>query len=708
MTGWQTIDGKKYYFDASGIMQTGWITISGVEYFFNAEGIYIPMTAPGITSLTSTSYETVDVKWNLVDGVQSYILEYSTNNVFPSWETVRVEVTDTTICEYRAENLEGDTTYYFRLRYTTWSDDSENANLYYSQYSAVKSISVRGEVAPTSNSATISECQITSGSRNTGITVQLKATLKDRIKSEDDQYYIVETESYGTAIDLVAPVGSVDKDFEIDAEFVIDAGDGSDNVRESVDRALMNKFALAILKDDGSYQVISTPMGITNPEAISENTDDIFRAISKKGIQGIYYASDTNYGMLNAKDQNSKQTLINMNIEDLVGTAGNSGYREYVYKGKTYYFSKCEAEIANIKSLNAGYDEYMHYYSDKESGERKVKVCVTVNLLLGYESADAYLIDPAARTRGYKYYTLNVREEKARETYEALFFYLGEIFGQEDCYVTNWILGNEVNSSRAWNYQGSLSQDAYMQVYAAAFRLLYNGVKAAKSGNNVYISLDNGWTAAPDTYSGKSILDKFALCAQNENPDMKWSIAYHGYSYPLTKCDFWNDFSNTTFSTSTRYISMKNISVLTNYAAALEEKYDKPEGSIRIILSEQGYNAGQGAEIQAQALARGYYMAEFNDRIDAFIIRAVIDDADEMRGGLYLGIRSWDEKKRISFYVYEFMDSCLEDFADTAPSKVASSTTNQSKVKTAKKILCDTDWESLVPGFSRSKLAGMY
>ena len=708
VTGWQTIEGKKYYFDASGIMQTGWITISGVEYFFNTEGIYIPMTAPGITSLTSTSYETVDVKWNLVDGVQSYILEYSTNNVFPSWETVRVEVTDTTICEYRAEHLEGDTTYYFRLRYTTWSEDSENANLYYSQYSAVKSIGVRGEVAATSTSAEISECQITSGSRNTGIAVQLKATLKDRIKSADDQYYIVETESYGTAIDLATPVGFVDKDFEIDAEFVIDAGDGSDNVRESVDRALMNKFALAILKDDGSYQVISTPMGITNPEAISENTNDIFRAISKKGIQGIYYASDTNYGMLNAKDQNSKQTLINMNIEDLVGTAGSSGYQEYVYKGKTYYFSKCEAEIANIKSLNAGYDEYMHYYSDKESGGRKVKVCVTVNLLLGYESADAYLIDPAARRSGYKYYTLNVREEKARETYEALFFYLGEIFGQEDCYVTNWILGNEVNSSRAWNYQGSLSQDAYMQVYAAAFRLLYNGVKAAKSGNNVYISLDNGWTAAPDTYSGKSILDKFALYAQNENPDMKWSIAYHGYSYPLTKCDFWNDSSNTTFSTSTRYISMKNISVLTNYAAALEEKYDKPEGSIRIILSEQGYNAGQGAEIQAQALARGYYMAEFNDRIDAFIIRAVIDDADEMRGGLYLGIRSWDEKKRISFYVYEFMDSCLEDFADTAPSNVASSTTNQSKVKTAKKILCDTDWESLVPGFSRSKLAGMY
>ena len=706
VAGWYTIDGYQYYFDSYGIMQTGWQTINGSRFFFNIDGIYIPMTAPVINSVTNEKYRCIDVKWNRVAGVKNYILEYSTDSNLKNVVSITFE--GDAITEYQLEDVDNGQKYYFRLKFTVLTGTKETPEEIQSQYSIVKAFTVRGEVAPTANSAVISECKISSGSRESGMNVHLKAELKDHIKSADDKYYIVETESYGNTIDLATPIGSVDKDFEIDAEFVIDAGDGSDNVRESVDRALMNKFALAIKKEDGSYQVISEPMGITNPEMISENTENIFRAISKKGIQGIYYASDTNYGMLNAKDQNSKQTLINMNIEDLVGTAENSGYREYIYKGKTYYFSKCEAEISNIKSLNAGYDEYMHCYSDKESGERKVKVCVTVNLLLGYESADAYLIDPAARRSGYKYYTLNVREEKARETYEALFFYLGEIFGQDDCYVTNWILGNEVNSSRAWNYQGSLSQDAYMQVYASAFRLLYNGVKAAKSGNNVYISLDNGWTAAPDTYSGKSILDKFALYAQNENPDMKWSIAYHGYSYPLTRCDFWNDSSNTTFSTSTRYISMKNISVLTNYAATLEEKYDKPEGSIRIILSEQGYNAGQGAEIQAQALARGYYMAEFNDRVDAFIIRAVIDDADEMRGGLYLGIRSWDEKKRISFYVYEFMDSCLEDFEDTNPSKVASSSTNQNKVKNAKKILCDTDWESLVPGFSRSKLAGMY
>ena len=699
LTGWQTIGGKKYYFDTNGIMQTGWITIGSTEYFFNKDGIYIPMAAPSITSLTSTCYETVDVKWNPVDGVQSYILEYSTNNVFPSWETVRVEFTDTTICEYSAENLEGDTTYYFRLRYTTWNDDSENTDLYYSQYSAVKSIGVRGEVAASATSAAISECQIISGSRNTGITVQLKAVLKDRIKSTDAQYYIVETESYGNTIDLATPVGSVDKDFEIDAEFVIDAGDGSNNVRESVDRALMNKFALAIKKEEGSYQVISEPMGITNPEVISENTAEILRPTSKKGLQGIGYAG--------ALDTNSKNTLFNLDLATVVGTGPADGYVSYEYKGKTYYFSNCSNLVAEFKALEEGIIQY----AQGITGENN-KVAVTLNLLLSYKSSNAYLIDPAARSSGHRYYTFNVREEKARETFEAVFLYLGELFGQSDCYVTHWVLGNEVNSSRAWNYQGSLSQDAYMKVYTAAFRLLYNGVKASKTGNNVYISLDNGWTAAPDTYAGKTILDKFASYAQKENQDMLWSIAYHGYSYPLTRLDFWNDNSNTIFSTSTRYISMKNISVLTDYASALEQKYEKPEGSIRVIFSEQGYTAGgkndATAENQARALARGYYMAEFNDRVDAFIIRAMSDDVEEMRGGLYLGLKTYNDIKRITFYTYEFMDSSIEAFANRTPGSVASSSTNQNKVRVAQNILGKTNWESIVPGFSRSKLAGMY
>ncbi|MBQ2824236.1 MAG: hypothetical protein IJF18_06640 [Oscillospiraceae bacterium] len=39
VTGWQTIDGKKYYFKSNGIMHKGWLrTSSGKKYYFNSDG----------------------------------------------------------------------------------------------------------------------------------------------------------------------------------------------------------------------------------------------------------------------------------------------------------------------------------------------------------------------------------------------------------------------------------------------------------------------------------------------------------------------------------------------------------------------------------------------------------------------------------------------------------------------------------------------
>lgn len=38
LTGWQTIDGQRYYFEDDGAMVTGWQTIGGTQYYFNTSG----------------------------------------------------------------------------------------------------------------------------------------------------------------------------------------------------------------------------------------------------------------------------------------------------------------------------------------------------------------------------------------------------------------------------------------------------------------------------------------------------------------------------------------------------------------------------------------------------------------------------------------------------------------------------------------------
>lgn len=524
---------------------------------------------------------------------------------------------------------------------------------------------------------------------NNHFAVSYKVYTKGNDTGADGKYYLMQSDCYTEKI-YGSPLASAEQDYEV--SFKIEISD-----RKKLKEIAMDKLVLAVKNNDDTYKAVTRAVSISNPEMIAQNKKPIFKASSKKGLQGVAYASDGNQPV-DARYTNTKQTLLNLDLASVVNP--RSDYTNFTYKGKTYRFSNCTALKANISSMNAGYEQYLY------GNNGTTKVSVSLCLLLGYNSANSYLIDPAAREQGHSYYLMNVREQNARETLEAAFVYLSEIFGQEDCYVTNWILGNEVNSSRAWNYAGNLDFDSYMNCYTTAFGMLYRAVKSEKTGNTVSISLDNGWTAAPDTYAGKAVLDSFAKKIHAESPDMEWSIAYHAYSYPLTRVDFWNDYTNTSNSMSTRYISMNNITVLTNYAASLEKTYKKPTGSIRILLTEQGYSYSGGSDNQAMAIARGYYLAEFNNRIDAFIIRAIVDDSEEAAGRLYFGLMNSQQEKRTAFYVYEYMDGDISKFSKTSAQGTVSSA-NYAKFNSAKRIVCNTNWKSIVPGFNASKLAGI-
>lgn len=164
---------------------------------------------------------------------------------------------------------------------------------------------------------------------------------------------------------------------------------------------------------------------------------------------------------------------------------------------------------------------------------------------------------------------------------------------------------------------------------------------------------------------------------------------------------------------------MRNLTQLTNYLGTVEQKYGKESGSIRVILSEQGWtSSGYGEYTQAVAIARAYFIAEFNSRVDAFIIRAEVDDATEMACGLYLGVRHYkSDTKKVSYYVYKYMDtptvSAPADSGYTALKDYDASKLDfslemhRNNFKTAQSILCNTNWKSLVSGYNVDKLNGM-
>ena len=67
---------------------------------------------------------------------------------------------------------------------------------------------------------------------------------------------------------------------------------------------------------------------------------------------------------------------------------------------------------------------------------------VTLVLLMSWKHDElSYLIHPSARVKGAApYYSLNMKDEKARNTFEALFCYMGEELGQMKTRVNNWTL----------------------------------------------------------------------------------------------------------------------------------------------------------------------------------------------------------------------------------------------------------------------------
>ena len=752
-TGWVTIktgaDAGKYYFNAltGAAYRGGWYYVDNTRYLFDFWG-RVKVT-PEITSLTSGNYKTVTVKWKKVEGAIRYILEYDTNASFTAPQVLIIE--GDSILSKEIFELTPGVRYYFRLKYELESKNKkeeavltdiieeavehegaitgsnvlpeqerngtdtevkvtpsnavdvsaneitkENMNASVeSVYSAVKNVVVQNELAPTATSAAIQKFALTTLS-NGEIGIRAEFTVKGRLKSYggDGNYYIVRVDSYSNKYISKEP-DSISKDdgvqsgsnFKFSADMPIPKQYSGDANADA--QGIMSKYALAVKSSASGYTIISKPTYVTNPEYAAEYQTPYFKAASKKGIQGAtsWYS----------KDLGTKQTLLNVDLKDVMKKGPGNHVVTYQYKGKNYYFS----DLADLRGTVTEYN----------NGTYGNGISVTLAIMSGYRSDyRKELIHPSAR-RGSSapYYTLNSSTQSGQELYEAMFSYLGEIFGRDDCYVSNWVLGNEVNSCNAWNYKGSLSFNEYVKCYAASFRQLYYGVKKTRASSRVFISLDNAWNQAVAGYTGKSVLDTFASYIQAEGANIEWNVAFHPYSAPLTRTDFWNDYSNTSNSTSSRFISMRNLNYLTSYLGTVEKKYGKSSGSIRVILSEQGWTSSNcGEYTQATAIAWAYYIAEFNSRVDAFIIRAEIDDYDEMQAGLYMGLRNFGyDTKKTSYYVYKYMDSPLNTFKGIDANKAGLDNRNIPRFQDAQKILCKTNWAGKVSGFNAGKLNGM-
>lgn len=487
-------------------------------------------------------------------------------------------------------------------------------------------------------------------------TITVSATVSNYVKSSDGYYYLVYVDSNSGKVKKT--VGKVKKPEKAKGKITFKL-----NISGHPEYA-QGKFAIGIKKSKSAYSVISPKSYISNPEKLSTNTAAYFVPGTKKGIQ----ATDIN----ELTDTKSKTVFFNLYISDLMRK--DSGVETYKYNGKTYHFNGLYGYVYLVQQCNAK------------------GIQVTAQISIDRNASTQSFITGNSPYAETAYYGWNTDNSTTRQTMEAMFAYLGEKFGKNNCYISNWILGNEVNSASGYYYVGNVSFSKFISMYSEAFRCLYNAVKSSRGSSKVFICLDNCWNqknAFTICYSARSTLESFAAKISDMQKDVNWNLAYHAYNQPLSDSQFWSGANASMFTSdanTTTFITMRNIQTLTDYVK------NRFGSNTRIILSEQGFSSTYGGQAnQAAAIALAYYKAACNPMIDAFIIRSYKDEAHEVAQGLAMGLKDANGKKKTSYNVFKNMDS-------------------SNSLKYTEKVLKSQvgNWKSLIPGYSTGKISSMY
>lgn len=487
-------------------------------------------------------------------------------------------------------------------------------------------------------------------------TITVSATVSNYVKSSNGYYYLVYVDSNSGKVKKT--VGKVKKPEKAKGKITFKL-----NISGHPEYA-QGKFAIGIKKSKSAYSVISPKSYVSNPEKLSTNTAAYFVPGTKKGIQ----ATDIN----ELTDTKSKTVFFNLYISDLMRK--DSGVETYKYNGKTYHFNGLYGYVYLVQQCNAK------------------GIQVTAQISIDRNASTQSFITGNSPYAETAYYGWNTDNSTTRQTMEAMFAYLGEKFGKNNCYISNWILGNEVNSASGYYYVGNVSFSKFISMYSEAFRCLYNAVKSSRGSSKVFICLDNCWNqknAFTICYSARSTLESFAAKISDMQKDVNWNLAYHAYNQPLSDSQFWSGANASMFTSdanTTTFITMRNIQTLTDYVK------NRFGSNTRIILSEQGFSSTYGGQAnQAAAIALAYYKAACNPMIDAFIIRSYKDEAHEVAQGLAMGLKDANGKKKTAYNVFKNMDS-------------------SNSLKYTEKVLKSQvgNWKSLVPGYSTGKISSMY
>lgn len=404
---------------------------------------------------------------------------------------------------------------------------------------------------------------------------------------------------------------------------------------------LFEKLIPALLIN-GQYVPVGKGTFLSNPEALAENQEEYPNLGSKKGL----LLDPTMFGTEYLTDLGVKHAIYNMPLSLILGetTDETAPTIRYPYEGKEYLFNG-----AAIR----GYDNLFVYLEE-------LGMSATVVILNDWNEEHLELIHPEARNhlKTAYYYMFNGAEEEGVREIEAIASFLAERYcGGEHGIIHNWVIANEINQSKSWNYMDTEDVAYYAREFEKTFRIFYQAAKSHYANARVYFSIDHDWNSNQGQnekyFNSREVLAAFKDAAA-EYGNYNWGIAIHPYPSPLTRVNYWSiDYDKTQ---DTPYLTVMNLGVLTDVLQ--QEEYLDTNGEVRsVTITELGFSSRSGEKLQAAAYAYCYYIVEDNPYIDAFILNRQTDAPEEVAQGLAFGIYEYDHTEKYLKDVFRCIDT---------------------------------------------------
>lgn len=522
--------------------------------------------------------------------------------------------------------------------------------------------------------ANISSCAITSDKQY----VEINGSYEGEMTGTDGNFYLFELHPYETGIgERTDYFQKIEHGAGLTARLPLNWSSSSDRP--------YNRFVVAVWNTENqSYTAVSDAHYITNPELLAPDQKEFPYSQTKKGLRiQIDMLAD-------AMDLGVKHAGTDILFQQILGTG-----IDYVYDGKTYHFSKAVMEE---------YDRTISAMSAKS-------INITAVILNGWSDAAPQLHYPGTQQNSDAYhYMFNVATREGYEQTRAIAAFLAERYNgsnPDHGRVVNWVIGNEVNNQKQWNYMGAMDMESYVAEYQKAVRVFYTAIKTATANDRVYISLDFHWNNPNEIdnqlkYAGKGVIDVFNDLTRRQG-QFDWGLAYHPYPYPMIEPEFWDDAQTglVTESSDSPIINFANLHVLTDYLT--QDSMRNADGQVRhIILTEQGFSArsntrGDVPYIQAAAFAYSYYLVDSNPYIDAYLLSRQVDAPSEAAQGISFGLWTCDmnqpnlivaAQRRKIWQVFKHIDN-------------PNSTLENSEF--AKEIIGIEKWSDVIPNFKWSR-----